>query len=244
MTTSTVTAPTASDLIGLLDSIKLLLECNLLGIMNANPISAGEDEITVDATCPFKDGDSILIYNSSATTTTTAYQRQVMVKPNNVLWLDSPIPNDIQTPQIQRMISDSFLRAIYVDDPPTKLDFPCLTIDGEVALIEPFALGGTSNVIYLVDISVYADGQNYDEANRRAWSYAREIEHSLFHRISPARDRDRPQIWKSSILSIRQNHQTNQQSTLKVVTISYQVEEIIMRFAAEMNAYDYVNPVS
>lgn len=226
--------PTVSDLPSLIDSVKDLIERNIIATQPAKPILAGQDEITVDNACGYHDGDTIIVYDShpSETTGETAFTRQVMVKPNNVLWLSESATKTINIPAVQRLIADTFIRDVYPFDPPAKRQFPCITVDGDIVETYPLALGGTSSTVYSLAITTYAHADNYETANRQAWAIAREIERALFNVVSP--DPNRPQIWRSDLGPITHDQHVNDTSTLKTVTITWTLEEVIQRFAEEM----------
>jgi len=224
-----VQVPTVSDLPGLLDAIKALIEQNVIATQNALAVLAGSDHIGVKNTCPYHDGDTVIIYDTQGT---TAFARQVMVKPDQVLWLSEPAPTTLNIAKVQRLIADTYVRDIYPYDPPSKKQYPCITIDGDVTEIYPLTIGGASSTVYDIQVTTYAHAQDYETANRQAWAIANEIERTLFHQVSPSACR--PQIWKTDIGPIYQDQQVNDNSTLKMVSLTYTVEEVIQRFAGEM----------
>jgi len=224
-----VQVPTVSDLPGLIDVIKTLIEQNVIADQKVFGCLAGDDHIGVEDTCAFHDGDYVIIYDTQGD---TAFQRQVMVKPDNTLWLSESAPESINIARIQRLIADAPIKNVYPYDPPSKKDFPCITINGDIGEIYPLTIGGASSTVYDIQVTAYAHADNYDSANRQAWAIAREIERTLFHRVSPSACR--PQIWKTDIGPIFHDQQVDQNSTLKTVTLTYTVEEVIQRFAGEM----------
>jgi hypothetical protein len=222
--------PFTTDVIGLLDSLKTLIETNVIG-QQSTTVTAGSDSLTVETTCAYADGDTALIYDADATDETQAYEVTVMPTTTTTMWISPTPTTNIPSATIVRRIGGQYLRNIYVGNPPVTPDYPCIVIDGEVVDEVPIALAGTASVTYAVTVSTYVDAPDYDTANRTAWAYARQIEQCLTWQINPTTCQA---IWRSRITDITQDQQTNDNSTLKCVHIHYQAEEMIQRLAKEM----------
>lgn len=225
---------TTTDLQGLLDGIKDLITANVLG-QQTTTISAGQDEITVATTCAYADGDYCLIYSTDLdpyNPETEAHERQVMPTSDTTLWLSSPIPDDISNARVIRQVAGQYLRNIYVGDPPLTPDFPCLTISGKVDSVTPYALGGTANVVYLVQVCAFTSAPDYETATRSARTIANAVETALTHRYNPSPDPCRA-IYKCLMLDVTEDAENNQGSTLKAVKMLLQYEEMIQQFIGE-----------
>lgn len=221
---------TTTDTIGLLDAIKTLIERNVIG-QQSTSVTTGSDSITVETTCAYADGDYGLIYDADASDETEAYEVQVMPKSTTELWI-SPTPStSISNATIVKRVGGQYLRNIYVGNPPVTPAFPCVVIDGELVSEEPLTLGAVSNATYAVTVSVFADGSDYDTANRTAWAYAKQIEQALTYQINPT---ECIAIWKWKFGGIKEDSQNNGNSTTKAIHLTIFYDEVIQRLAKEM----------
>lgn len=221
---------TTTNTIGLLDSIKTLIETNVLG-QQTTSIAAGSDSITVTTTCAYADGDYALLYDADATEEREAYEVQIMPTSLTSLWISPTPTTSITNASILRRIGGQYLRSIYTGNPPVTPEFPCIVINGEVIDNAPLALGGTDNAVYAVTVSTFVDAPTYDEANRTAWASAKAIEQALTQQINPTTCQP---IWKWENATTTEDEQINHNSTLKVVHFSIVYHEVIQRLAREV----------
>lgn len=222
--------PFTTDTIGLLDSIKDLITTNVIGSQTTSVI-AGSDTLTVETTCAYADGDTALIYDGSATDETQAYEVEVMPTTTTTLWISPTPTTNIPSATIVRRIGGQYLRNIYVGNPPVTPVFPCVVIDGEVIADEPLALGGTDNATYAITVSVFADAPTYDEANRTAWAFMKQIEQALTYQINPTACMA---IWKWKLGGMIEDRQNNANSTTKAIHLTIFYDEVIQRLAHEL----------
>ncbi len=221
----------ASNLTAVLDAVKALLESNLIADQSTTaPILAGQDRIQVEQWCPFEDGQFVVVYDSD--NDAEAYPRQIQIEDETTLWLSEPIPVNLESARIQKSINGQYLKTILIGSPQNLTHFPCLTINGDVGSIEPLTIGGLSNVIYDLTISVWAEAPDCDTANRNAWAIAREVEATLTNQINP--DPNNCSIWFSELQAARQDQLVNANSTLKVIHLPYSVHETVQRFIADL----------
>lgn len=212
-------------------AIQTLLTRNLIAeITTTAPIVAGDDLISVTNTTCYDDGDYIILYDSKATGEYEAYARQIIVKPDNQLFLSESIPVSISNATIQKTQSGQALAAIYVGDPPTIQRYPVITIDGAVTDDQPFTLGGGFKVRYDISITAFVEHDNYQDAHKAGLDYAKRIETILTWSINPTQCFDFRAIFNSGITSIRDVTQQNERSTLKAFIVSWFAEEMISRF--------------
>lgn len=223
-----------SNVYDLMTAIQTLLQNNLIAeIQTTQPITAGDDLITVNSTTCYDDGEHVIIYDSQATGEFEAYARQVIVKPNNVLFLSAPINADITNATIQKTQNGQALQAIYVGDPPALQRYPVILIDGQVTDDQPYTLAGGFKVRYDLTISAFVEADNYQDAHRYGLDYAKQIETLLTQRINPTNACDQRAIYNSGITSIRDNTQSNDHSTLKVFHVGWFAEELVQRFVSQ-----------
>lgn len=215
-----------SDTHNLVQSIKSTIESCVLGQQSLS-VSAGDDYITVpDAQYIYADGDYCLIYSQAEETETQAHEVQVMACNETTLWINPIIDHDIPDATIIKRIGTQYLQHIYIGQPPPSLRYPCVLIDADIADDSPFTLGGVSNLTYLVTISIYVDGPDYETAYQDVWTFEKRIEYVLTRKVNPT---DCQPIWRVKYLG----SQHAQQGILQVIHMTYSYEEVLQRLTWE-----------
>lgn len=213
-----------TDTIGLLNSIKTLIQSRVIG-QQTTSVTSGSDTITVASSSAFRDGDTILIFSNSAEEN-EAYERQVIVcNDESRLWLNEPINTDIQDATIIKRIGNHYLRDIYIGNPPV-VSFPCVQISGNVISESPYALAGTSNATYAVTISIQNDGADYESVYESLWTFEKAIENMLIKTINPCHPSPRC-IWNARLVGTKM-------SGSKSIEITMVYDELLQRFSDDL----------
>jgi hypothetical protein len=224
-----------SDPLALEDALKALIATNVIGQQSA---TVNGDKLTVATTCPYSDGDFVLIFPDSAEET-EAQERQVMAIDSTTLWLSAPV--SFTTATITKQVGGQYLRNVLIGDPPPHPDFPLVTINADVIGDEPLTIGARSNVTYAATVSIFTDGPDYESAHRSAWAFAKSIEHVLTQQINPTRCQ---WIWKWRIDKVAQDATVNASSTLKAIHLFMTFEEEVQRLAREFPILQQVTPIT
>lgn len=215
-------------MIDLLTAIKSIIETDVIAdIALTEPITSGDDHIRVECTQAFNDGDMILIYDPTAQTTAEAFERQCVIHAGNVLLLSEPIFSDLATARIRKSVDHSYIKAIYIGDPPVK-QFPCITLTTGETLSQPLALAGMTEDIESVEIAVIVSAQDYDTTYRLQYKVAQEIWNALAVRISP----DQWTWYRSDLHGITPDNGVD--GTVKRLVIDYDCFKAYPRFQADL----------
>jgi len=206
----------------LLDNLKSFLQCWLVNDTEiVNPITAGDDRITVESTDRWEDGMYAVVYPPEEG---IGYERQVIVKPDNVLFLSESIPVDLENARIQKTLEGRSLNGVYLGNPPSKTSYPCITLDGDYDS-EPFTLGSMYKNTYYVDIAIEILEADYQTSYRFMRYCAAEITRLLTLTDSPTYG-----YYHGEVTGQRQDYTTNYNSTIKRIIIEYTCDKLEQRY--------------
>ena len=215
-------------MIDLLNNLKSFIEKYIIGEITASPITAGQDKIPVSETCQFIDGEWIIIYPANADS--IAHERQVIVKPDNVLFLSEPITENIDNPLIQkRLPGGQYCQGVYLGNPPQVMRYPAITIDGSY-ITEPLASGGLFQRIHNVEFAVNVSAETWDKQYADAWRLASKLESALGLSTNPVYPCHQ-YLYYSEVSAIQQD---SIGTTLRRMVIDWQAFESYQRFKLDM----------
>lgn len=215
----------------LLETIADRIRCQVIGETNALAITSGDTHITVERSDPFSDGDTVLISDFSHV---AAFTRTIMVKPNNVLWVNEPITVDLATPSVQKMIGGQVIKSIYIGKPATTMQYPSITLSGDYANV-PLACGGLYDRIYHCEIGVQVSAEDYESSYRLMDHYASAIEDALSLWVSPDNGCT---YWYATVTG--RHDDDGYQGTAHRAVLSYEVHQTVQRFIRSRPISDLV----
>lgn len=176
------------NILDLQDAIKVIIERFLANMTPVTaPVAVGDTRVSVISSRRYQIGDQVVVYETSPQEEDAGEVRFIDDIPDlTTIVLDQPLRTIYPsvTSFVEKLVGGTFVRAVYIGDPPVIAQYPAITINARSKNNEWMTLESTK-ATYNIDIGVVVEAAHYESSYRLMMHYTHAIEQSLWRSIYP-----------------------------------------------------------